>query len=64
MAPIIGPPTKENIKKLSPIGPLGILVPRIVIKEKPTTKNRMIEVNSAPPRMKKNPVSFLALLGS
>ena len=64
MPPMIGPTPKEKARKASPMGPAGILVPKIVINRYPVKKNRAIEVNIAPPNTKKKAVIFLALLGS
>ena len=64
MLPIIGPPINEIIRYVFPIGPTGIRAPKIAINRKPVTKNKAIEVNIAPPKIKKKHVNFIALLGS
>ena len=62
MLPIMGPKPNENRRKESPIGPAGMRVPKTSINRKPTAKNKKIEVNIAPPKIKKKPVSLLALM--
>jgi hypothetical protein len=57
-----GPKPNENMRKESPIGPAGMVVPRIVIKRNPVRKKRKTEVSITPPKIKKKAVNLLALI--